>query len=204
MKKFIPFIFSALVLSATLIALWWFQSSLVRPFISHDDDARFYQMSFIDQQLKGHLNNKQSSLATNKTAISDTGAVQLFHFWNPDCICNRISQRHFDKLLGRFDAQQLSVTVIAHKNASTAQLTQLQQLNPRIRIIQPQGLSIPSSPALAIYDRKQKLSYFGPYGFGAFCTMQDDALLPSIIQKNIDNKNTDFANVIGDGCFCPW
>jgi hypothetical protein len=64
---------------------------------------------------------------------------------------------------------------------------------------------LPSSPSLALINDDNKLGYFGPYGFGAFCTSNDDGFLSNIVhQMARDEPLNTFTNVIGKGCFCSW
>lgn len=180
---------------ATIIGLWWFQQDRLKPFIASNDDMRFFQLQSIDPLLQPYLAQVDEALPNQRT---------LLHFWKPDCLCNRISQRHFSRLIQQFSDQELRIIIIAHPNSEQQEIEQLKQLNgDRFIIIRANVtlLDLPSSPALAIYDDKGQIDYFGPYGFGAFCTVREDGFLASIITN--DNPNQ-FSNVIGDGCFCPW
>jgi hypothetical protein len=49
------------------------------------------------------------------------------------------------------------------------------------------------------------LGIFGPYGFGAFCSQNNEDFLPSIVvQIARDEPLNTFSNVIGEGYFCSW
>lgn len=199
MNKYVTFLISAAILTTTLISLWWFQARLVQPFIPAQSNSNFYQPASIKLELAELLNLQKIKTFDNSS---------LIHFWNPNCICNRLSQRHFNQIAKTFNIEELSIVIIAHSSTSETQIKEAQKLNPKFRFIQEKKLAsplnIPTSPSLAIIDSTQKITYFGPYGFGAFCTMDDDKLLPSIIKKSNENLASSFINVVGDGCFCKW
>ncbi len=191
--------FFSLWVLATIIGLWWFQQAKLKPFIDSDEDTRFYQPAAIDSLLQPYLIQAGASLPGQKT---------LLHFWRPDCLCNRISQRHFTNLVNDFTADKLRILIIAHPDSMQTDIDELKRLNgDRFQVIRADKelSALPSSPSLAIYNRDNKLGYFGPYGFGAFCSVREDGFLSSLI-TNLDkpNKSAVFTNVIGDGCFCPW
>lgn len=186
--------------SATLIGLWWFQQDKLKAFADLEVDLQFFQPHSIDLLLQPYL-AKVESMNANKDHPDQR---MLIHFWRPDCLCNRISQRHFARLINQYNPEQLRIVIIAHPNSTDKEIDQLQILNGDRFIVLRAGddlLSLPSSPSLAIYDASKSLNYFGPYGFGAFCNVREDGFLASII----DNPNaSSFTNVIGDGCFCSW
>jgi hypothetical protein len=189
----------SLWIAATLLGLWWFQQTKLKSFIDVEDDTRFYQAAAVEELLSPYLDQFPPALDNQQT---------LLHFWRPDCLCNRISQRHFSRLLTNFNAELLRIIIIAHPMSTDEEIARLQTLNgDRLTIIRAQNdlLTLPSSPSLALINSDNKLGYFGPYGFGAFCTSNDDGFLTSIVkQMASDTQLTTFTNVIGEGCFCSW
>lgn len=182
-------------IGATVAGLWWFQNNNLKSFIEPTDDIAFYQTQSIDKYLTPYIDEIGPSLEGQQT---------LLHFWRPDCLCNRISQRHFTTLIDQYSADQLRIVIIAHPYSDEDSIKKLIELNgDRFTVIRAKTdlLKLPSSPSLAIYDADNELSYFGPYGFGAFCNVREDGFLSSIIN---DPKSKGFTNVIGDGCFCSW
>lgn len=182
----------------TVLGLWWFQQEKLKPFIASDDDSRYFQAQQIDILLQPYLAKAGDSLKGQQT---------LLHFWRPDCLCNNISQRHFNNLIKEFSHEELRIIIIAHPNSSSEDISELEHLNKgRLTVIKAENdlLTLPSSPSLAIFNNAQKLSYFGAYGFGAFCTVREDGFLSSVIENNNKGEAATFTNVIGDGCFCQW
>jgi len=185
-------------ISATLIGLWWFQQSKLRAFIEPTDNPAFFQASHIDQLVQPYLELLPAARAGQQT---------LVHFWKPDCLCNRVSQRHFSGLLQQYPGDELRVLVIAHPDTSEKQRNELAELNGERFLVVAGGdelTQLPASPALALYSEDKQLGYFGPYGFGAFCTVREDGFLSGIIEQMRDKQTPSFVNVVGDGCFCSW
>jgi|TARA_B110000196_G_C21074866_1_gene629358 hypothetical protein len=191
---------------ATVLGLWWFQQAKLKPFIAADDDARYYQPQQIADLLKPYIDQLPPALPGQQTVL---------HFWRSDCICNRISQRHFSRLLSDFDKQALRIVIIAHPDTLAEDIAELKHLNgDRLQVIKATSTlrSLPSSPSLAIINEQNQLGYFGPYGFGAFCTTNDDGFLTAMVnqlaensqQANLSQPAATFINVIGEGCFCSW
>ena len=179
----------------TVFCLWWFQSSQLKDFIDDKDDAAFFQSQTIDSLLQPYLKQLGPALEDQRT---------LIHFWRPDCLCNRISQRHFENLIAQYSADELRIVIIAHPATSDAEIASLIKLNGERFIVlraQQSLLDLLSSPSLAIYNQYGEFSYFGAYGFGAFCNVREDGFLASIIDNAQGNR---FTNVIGEGCFCRW
>lgn len=200
--------FLGLVVIAWLLAtagfLWWFQSQQVRPFVSNEDDPHQVQVSQLQKMLSPLL---------SEAKFRNNQALTLVHFWNPNCLCNQLSQRHFEGLLNSVDAENLNVLVVAAPDTSTSEIERFQQLNgERMKILQanssefstPLEIKIPSSPALALMHSNGDLGYFGAWGFGALCTLESDDFFPSIVEKMLDGPYGPFANISGSGCFCAW
>jgi hypothetical protein len=179
----------------TLLGLWWFQQQAVRPFITSDDATDYWQAEGVAQRL-----------APLWQQLPPTELPTLMHFWNPDCLCNQVSQRHYSSLLAQFDSDQLRVVVVAAHTSSEQQRRELKALNPdRLQVITAEpGLQLPSSPALALFHASGELAYFGAYGFGALCTVADDQLFPTLVRRLQQEPYGPFMSVAGDGCFCAW
>lgn len=187
-------------LVATLLGLWWFQQKAIRPFISADDDPRLWQAQQVEALFQSALTQLPENAAN----------VVLLHFWNPDCLCNQVSQRHFNGILRDFDASELSVIAVTSTNTSQEQIQEFRRLNgERLSLIRvsPAELPLSASPGLALFNKVEgqyEMGYFGAYGFGALCTVANDDFFPNIIRNLQQGPYGPFMNVAGDGCFCPW
>lgn len=115
--------------------------------------------------------------------IGMQGKITVVHFSNKNCPCNTYSRDHVQRL-----QPQLSVS---------HQVT----LNPSDNALL--NISIPASPATAIWDSHGQLAYFGPYSSGAVCGSGLD-----FVSRTLDaiskNKNPQWVNMVGIGCYCTW
>lgn len=109
--------------------------------------------------------------------------LQVVHFTDENCQCRRYSQSHIQRLQPVFE--------------SVTQFT-LSPQHPSM-----QGISIPASPSVAIWDESGELAYFGPYSSGAICGEGNDFVKPVINQLK-QQSNPRWINMIGIGCYCPW
>mgnify|MGYP005991232145 FL=1 len=109
--------------------------------------------------------------------------LQVVHFTDDACQCSRYSQSHIKRLQPVFE--------------SVTQIT----LSPKHPSMQ--GISIPASPSVAIWDEHGELAYFGPYSSGAICGEGNDFVKPVINQLK-QQSNPRWVNMIGIGCYCPW
>lgn len=183
-------------LSGTAILLWWFQSRSIQPFVSADSNPATLQARSIENTLQPYWLQHQK-----------TDAITLIHFWNPDCLCNQVSARHFESLVAAFGPEQLEILVIAPASTTPDQLEEFQRLNgSRMKLLtmQESDVWLPASPSLALMNPDGKLGYFGAYGFGATCSISDEDFFPNIVREMRKGSYGPFLNMAGSGCFCRW
>ena len=128
--------------------------------------------------------------------------------WNKRmlCLCNRFARRH--ALSAMQTAKKLGIehiTVIPQ--SAQHMMASLQSLNPDTTIISLASSKLsqwPATPSLLIEGPLAKLKYFGPLGFGAFCSQDNTSIIDSQLAKLQNSQPRPFFNVIGSGCFCPW
>lgn len=114
----------------------------------------------------------------------DTGNQPLVvHFKDDECPCERYRLAHLSGM--KTDLQ------------GVRQVT-LSQLDQRLAQI-----SIPASPAVAIWDQHGVLAYFGPYSSGMTCGQGFD-FIKIVLDKLSQNENPQWVNNQGFGCFCQW
>ncbi len=187
-----------IILAIWLMALLgfasWFQSQYIQSFTSHNPQ-------FLDAQYTESWARQLISLLPPKK--TNTRVVQ---FWMPDCLCNRFAHRHSSKVLdaaNKLNVQHITLIPLS----AQAQISELQALNPltEIMVINPDHLNNwPSAPSLLIEGPSQKLAYFGPLGFGAFCSQSSTNIIEIQLNNAITSTAKPFFNVLGKGCFCPW
>lgn len=186
-----------------LLCLWlvcllalasWYQNNFIHSFTQDHP-------SFLNSQFTEDWFNKLLPLLPIKT--SQTRVIQ---FWKPDCLCNRFASRHAINAMDVSDQLNTEhITIIP--NANTEELMALQALNPKTKIITMQTTKLkewPSSPSVFVEGPLSQLLYFGPLGFGAFCSDSSTGAIEQLLRNISKDKVKPFFNVIGKGCFCSW
>jgi hypothetical protein len=109
--------------------------------------------------------------------------VFLVHFKGTDCPCESYREAHVE------DIQPL--------------LTKINQMTVSEQTLRQYDVSIPASPAVAIWDSTGELAYFGPYSSGLTCGKGLDFISMTLKKLDLGN-NPKWINTQGFGCFCPW
>lgn len=187
-------------LIALLAASIWFQQQYVQPFAQ---DVRFIQ----PDQTQHWFNDFKSAHPELSHLAGESLVIQ---FWQPECLCNQFARPH------AVSAQTLStqlgvrhITLIPSRFAD--QVAQLQALNPDTEVIALSANAayfaqhpMPKSPSLILQTANGDIHYFGPLGFGAFCSQNNTQLLDRQLQTLSNPSAQPFFNTLGQGCFCPW
>lgn len=184
-----------IALSSVAFAMWWFSLDSVRPFIQSENNDVFLQPQLISKQLNQLLKNQEPA---NKKQVT------LVHFWNPDCLCNTLSQRHFDDLMAEYPKSELRVFVVTPSSINAEKEAEFNRLNGARMSLIKSDLPFPSSPALALIDSQLNIGYYGPYGFGAFCTPTNNSFFSELVKLYKEEASAFYMNVIGEGCYCDW
>jgi hypothetical protein len=183
-------------LIALLALASWYQGNYIQAFTQETPD--FLNSSHTEDWFK-----ELSDLLPEKNT-----KTRVIQFWKPDCICNRFAQRHsLSAIKSSKQVNAQHITLIP--NADAAAVKALQALNPDTNIITLPSDAMtgwPASPSLFVEGPLGKVQYFGPLGFGAFCSQSSS----NIIEQQLRHANSSskavkaFFNVIGKGCFCQW
>lgn len=176
--------FSAVLLMATVAALYlayqWYENRYVRPFTTQN-------VLF------------SGDLLELPAAIAGPGKVRLVHFWDPSCPCNVGNQQHLAELLQKLNAD-VEFYVVQKANSHGQLPAPLQGLNP---LQLSNSHLLPSSPAVAVWDRQGQLAYFGPYSEGAVCTA-DNSFIEPILAAVLADRPVRATHQLASGCFCDW
>lgn len=109
--------------------------------------------------------------------------VTVMHFTDEECPCSAYSRSHIQNLQTVLaKSHQITVTP---KDAAVAKL------------------NIPATPSVAVWDKGGNLAYFGPYSSGALCGQGDD-FVTRVMKELKQDKNPEWINMLGVGCYCPW
>jgi len=187
-------------IGGSLGGLWWFQQQATRPFSDTEDTASSRSLNAM-QQAFSQLNDQ---LSGNR----NDNRITLFHLWNPDCLCNNVSQRHINRILDAFPEDQLRLVVIAPQNVSMDAIAALKTQTPRAEVFPLSAatdIPLSASPGLAVFNTQDTLAYYGAYGFGALCSLSQDNMFTDMITALLAGESYGpFMNIAGRGCFCAW
>lgn len=184
----------AIWLMLLLIGVSWFQQGYIKQFTQ--EQPEFLDADFSQAWLKSLI----------KILPPKHSKHRIIQFWQPDCLCNRFARPH--ALQGILLAKQSNIehiTVIS--NSFINEKDKLQALNPDTQVISidPNSLQYwPASPSIVLEHDLLGLTYFGPLGFGAFCSQASTSIIEQQILALDHPYTKPFYNVIGKGCFCPW
>lgn len=195
-SSFILFIMAGLAiwLTCLLTLASWYQNNYIHSFTQMSPE--FLDSKFTDAWFKKLLKQLPEK-STHK---------RIIQLWNPDCLCNRFAQRH---ALNGIETAKLSNTehITLLPNASRDTVAELQALNPDTKVLTLKTDSLerwPASPSVVIEGGLNQLLYFGPLGFGAFCSQPSTGLIGQFLESDNQANPKPFYNVIGKGCFCNW
>ncbi|MFA7552774.1 MAG: DUF6436 domain-containing protein [Spongiibacteraceae bacterium] len=144
----------------------------------------WFEFRYIDQFDNNLTSFNGQPLKALKLEPSANQLALVVHFVDPDCPCSRFSAPHIADLERTFNG--------------LVEFRQWSKTDER-----PYSLSIPASPAVAIWTNTGALAYFGPYSSGAICGKGDD-LVTSTLNKLHQGYNPEWINNDTVGCFCPW
>ncbi|WDY58264.1 DUF6436 domain-containing protein [Pseudomonas sp. PSKL.D1] len=133
--------------------------------------------------------------------LAGPGPIRVVHFWDPACPCNVGNQQHLGDLVSQFAGKGVSFHVVQKPGSHgqlPANLTSLQTITHF-----PGSEHLPASPAVAIWDQKGQLAYFGPYSEGAVCNASNSFIEP-ILKALLQGRQVFASNTLSVGCYCPW
>lgn len=163
-------------------AYWWYQLRYIRPF-----EPRSQLFSAARLQLPAEL--------------AGPGAIRLVHFWDPACPCNLGNQQHLAELVERFGARGVHFHAV-QKPGSQGRLPAILNSIPTLNAL-PGSAQLPASPAVAIWDQRGQLAYFGPYSEGATCTSSNSFIEP-VLEALLAGRPVQATQNLAVGCFCDW
>ena len=168
--------------AAMLAAYWWYEARYLRSF--SEQTALFYgeQLRLPDE-------------------LAGPGPIRLVHFWDPACPCNVGNQQHLAEVIERFAPQGVDFYAVQKPGSSGQLPTSLSALQALPELTG--SAQLPASPAVAIWDRRGQLAYFGPYSEGAVCTSSNSFIEP-ILDALVADRPVSASNTLAVGCFCDW
>ena len=131
---------------------------------------------------------------------SESEVIRVVYFWQNYCPCDATVLGHFMEMEEKYTQQGVDFLVadlsLKPKGESMSQFKKLEQE----RVDQFRH-TIPFTPAVAVWDEDNQLSYYGPHNLGFVCNAKT-----SFVQKILDGLLAGNASqnvqTLGDGCFC--
>ena len=193
-------------LTGTVYAFWWFQ---VRDLRAFDQEQ---MAEFQGEQLAARLNTLLDVKAAFGDATSLSGRTVVFHFWNPDCQCNRFNTPHVKQIIDSYRDRGISFLTVIPPKAGQNDRQAIKQAREIFGVpavvahgIYEDNEAVPSaSPAAAVITADRQLAYFGPYSEGAACGPSGGAFVENTLDALIRGDTPQESNTLAFGCFCQW
>lgn len=188
------FIISLLILiwaAGTVYAFWWFEFKNLRPF---DNNSA-------GQIIKTPLSVLEQSLL--KLTATEDSQIRVFHFWNPDCYCNRFNTEHLQTIRQQYEKQGIRFYLVVSELYNT-DTKQIAKTFGDITILKMGAMAevVPSTPSAAILKLGHGLTYFGPYSEGAMCSAQSGSFVEKTLDATLDGAPKVQINSLAFGCYC--
>ena len=187
---------TSVVLSLLLfIAMLSLRSFFLRPYINQSEQEIFFDVNTTQQQF-------DPLYKKIKTLLGNISLTLIIDISSKHCVCNAISHRHVKQL-------ERSANLIndnAYIKISQGEETVIRSQNKTLYSMDLSSYipkNLPGTPSVLIYGASGHLRYFGTYGFGAFCTQSENALLEKSVTST-DFGTMTYLSVMGNGCFCDW
>ena len=114
-------------------------------------------------------------------SLKNQSGIKLVHYLDESCYCSLRQRQHL------LDASWSSADLIQ-------------------TVVKPgliEGIEVPATPAVAIWNEQNELAYFGPYSAGGLCGVGQD-FVSRVLQALSARKNPQWINTLAKGCYCPW
>lgn len=167
---------------AMLCAFWWFEGRYLRSFSN--------QVAVFE--------GDRLQLPVD---MAGPGAIRVVHFWDSACPCNVGNQQHLADLISLYAPQGVTFHYVRKMGSHGELPSTLSSLQP-LQVLAGSE-HVPSSPAVAIWDRDGRLAYFGPYSEGVTCSSSNSFIEP-ILEALLAGRRVNTGNNMAVGCFCNW
>ena len=176
-------VFFLLWVALLVLAYWyffikpqqWFDASMQQP----PRLAESLQQRALRTLLLSHFPQLQS------------GRPWFVRFRQDSCLCERFVELYHRSIVAQSDSEVLQVVTLelGSEGLDAGERTLVHQL-------------IPSTPAVAVFDAKGNVVYFGPYHQDGICSA-DNSYLEPVLQALAQGQPLTVLNTLVFGCFCP-
>lgn len=132
-----------------------------------------------------------------------TGRIRVVHFWDPACTpCNRETAAHLAYLVTMYRRADMDFYAVRRPGTRGMLAAPLRGRLKELPTLE--GVEhIPASPAVAIWDRRGRLAYAGPYSIGMICNSANSFVEP-ILDRLVAGQTVRPRGLLAVGCYCPW
>jgi len=130
------------------------------------------------------------------------GHITIVHFYDAQCACSQATLQHIADFKQRY-GKRISQYFFSNADAKAGQTLAGQVPPAPAAMAALWGQAVPSSPAVAVWDERGTLAYFGPYSSGPICGTGKD-FVSVALDALMHGENLGFINTTAVGCFCPW
>jgi len=188
-------------LGIVVSGFWWFQYKDLNSFATKSSVVFFQGDRFSEQLtiLAGHYR--------------DTKKTTVVHFWDTDCGCNRFNEQHVNSLIKKYGSKNIQFLIVAKISDRAKEKTIIANAKSKFKhsavidVIPEYKFkleSMPSTPSVAVLNKEQKLTYFGPYSIGTVCNIKNGAFVEKTLNNLLAGSSKKQINVLATGCFCEW
>lgn len=133
-------------------------------------------------------------------------SIKVVYFWQNLCPCDEFVKPHFllmQKYYQQHFPQRVSFYLAPlHANDSEQKTPDLREL-PELpsEMIDRVRHSVKATPAVAVWDEKGELTYYGPHSLGYICN-DETSFVKKVVDRLLSGEDFQPLDVVGDGCFC--
>lgn len=193
-----------------LFVTWVIGTSITMFLLERKDLRLFYEnQQGVEVFFEGGKFSTELAQYIEEQQLQQQGSIYIFHFWNPNCICDQANSEHVKQIISNY-AVNIIFFLVANANDYSAYLEQWKDVIPygRIKFISYEELQLttdlPATPAAAVVSPSGKLNYFGPYSEGGVCLPNDEGIIEGILDSILIGESKYYPFTTGYGCYCPW
>ncbi len=184
-----------------LLALLALVSLIVYLSVSHRYILSTEQIAFFDQSA-----GIEQVYKTIEWPEDQKNNIRIIYFWQAYCPCDATVIPHFKELYKEhsdenvdFYLADLSPLALQNNNNPSYERPFSHVLDSDIsNLFRP---FISHAPSVAIWDKNNELTYYGPHNLGFVCNA-DTSFVKKVVDSLLQNIQSKNINILGNSCFC--
>lgn len=184
-----------------LLALLILVSVIIYLFISHRYILSTEQVAFFDQSA-----GVEQVYQSIEWPEHQKNNIRIIYFWQAYCPCDATVIPHFKELYKEHADNNVDFYLADLSPLELQNNKQLSYERPFSNVLHGDISNlfrpfVSHAPSVAIWDKNNELTYYGPHNLGFVCNA-DTSFVKKVVDsllQNIYSKNT---NIVGNSCFC--